>query len=121
MKQDVRIKLGRWGESLAADYLTAQGVSIIARNVRTSYGELDLVGCVDGMTIVFEVKTRRTAEFGYPEDAISRIKRQHLINASQAFLQDHIELPEEFRIDVIAIRLLPDSQPEIKWFANAVS
>jgi len=121
MKKDGKISLGRWGETLAADFLSAQGVSIVARNARTRYGELDVVGCMDGMTVIFEVKTRTTDKFGFPEDAISRTKRQHLMDASLAFLQDHPELPEEMRIDVVAIRLFPGSQPEIKWFVNAVS
>jgi putative endonuclease len=121
MKMDAIIKLGKSGESLAADYLSAHGVSIIARNARNQYGELDVVGCIEGMTVIFEVKTRKTDTYGNPEDAISRIKRQHLINASQAFILEHPELPAEWRIDVIAIRLFPGSQPEIKWFVNAVS
>jgi putative endonuclease len=121
MKMDGKIKLGKWGETLAADYLSAHGVSIVAMNARTYYGELDVVGCVEGMTVIFEVKTRKTDTYGNPEDAISRIKRRHLINAGMAFIQDHPELPKEWRIDVIAIRLFAGSPPEIKWFVNAVS
>jgi putative endonuclease len=75
---------------------------------------------MDGMTVIFEVKTRKTDTFGNPEDAISPTKRQHLIDAGKAFLQDRPELPADWRIDVIAIRLFPGSQPEIKWFINAV-
>jgi putative endonuclease len=116
-----KMKLGRWGETLATEYLAAQGVTIIARNVRTHYGELDIVGTMDDMTVIFEVKTRKTATYGYPEDAITQVKRRHLIESSQSFLQDHPELPGEWRIDVIAIRSISGSQPEIKWFTNAIS
>jgi putative endonuclease len=121
MMSDRKMRLGSWGESLAVEYLSAHGVSILARNARTKYGELDIVGCLEGMTVIFEVKTRRTDTYGFPEEAISRIKRQHLIESSEAFLQDHPELPGEWRIDVIAIRLKPGVQPEIEWFTNAVS
>ena len=115
------MKLGRKGETLAAEFLSRQGVEIVARNIRTAYGELDIVGIVKDMTVTFEVKTRTSEAYGYPEDSISAIKQKHLAESSQAFLQDHPELPADWRIDVIAIRLLPGKQPEIEWFANAVS
>ena len=38
-----RQALGRWGEALAGDYLLEKGYTIIARNVRTPYGEIDLI------------------------------------------------------------------------------
>ena len=53
--------LGRRGEEHAAAHLRALGLSRIARNERTRYGEIDLIAC-DGRTLVFaEVKTRRVS------------------------------------------------------------
>lgn len=58
---DARRALGRRGEDLAAAHLRAQGFSVLARNVRTRHGEIDLIAC-DGAVLVFaEVKTRRMA------------------------------------------------------------
>jgi|ERR1035437_7452420 putative endonuclease len=116
-----KVKLGNWGESLAAEYLSSRGVMILARNVRTKYGELDLVGRLEGLTVIFEVKTRRTDTFGFPEDAISQVKRQHLVASSESYIQDHPELPDEWRIDIVAIRLKAGANPEIEWFENAIS
>jgi putative endonuclease len=113
--------LGNWGENLAESYLIARGISILGRNVRTKYGELDIVGTCNGLTVIFEVKTRKTDTFGYPEDSISRSKRNHLIASAEAYLQDHPELPDQWRIDVIAIQVKPGINPEIEWFENAVS
>jgi putative endonuclease len=56
---DRRRALGRLGEDLAAAHLQRLGFSVVARNVRTRRGEIDLIS-YDGRTLVFaEVKTRR--------------------------------------------------------------
>ncbi len=115
-----KMVLGARGEQLAVEYLEKRGVTIIARNVHTPYGELDLLGFLDETLIVFEVKTRRTGTYGYPEDSISATKRQHLMASAQAYIQDHPELPDQWRIDVIAINLNPGQKPEFEWFENAV-
>jgi putative endonuclease len=58
VSEDRRRKLGRRGEELAVSHLRAVGLRVIARNVRTRHGEIDLIA-LDGRTLVFvEVKTR---------------------------------------------------------------
>ncbi|HXR28771.1 MAG TPA: YraN family protein [Solirubrobacteraceae bacterium] len=58
---DPRHELGRLGEQLAAEHLLRRGFRVLARNVRTRSGEIDLIG-FDGRTLVFvEVKTSRAA------------------------------------------------------------
>jgi putative endonuclease len=58
MSDDPRHLLGRRGERIAAEHLLRRGWSILARNVRTREGELDLIAR-DRETLVFvEVKTR---------------------------------------------------------------
>ena len=123
--------LGRWGESLAADYLVDLGYVVLERNVRTPYGEIDLVArlfeessistekCL--VTVFVEVKTRSTHTFGHPEESVTARKRAHMIAAAQSYLQDHPDLGGVWRIDVIAIqRLQPDRPPTIHHFENAI-
>ena len=56
---DGRRALGRLGEDLAARHLEALGFAILARNVRTRHGEIDMIA-FGARTLVFvEVKTRR--------------------------------------------------------------
>src|SRR5437879_3818340 len=56
---DHRRRLGLLGEELAAAHLERLGFSVIARNVRSRHGEIDLIA-FDGRTLVFaEVKPRR--------------------------------------------------------------
>ncbi len=55
-----RRRLGRLGEELAARHLERLGYSLLDRNHRTRFGEIDLVA-YDGATLAFvEVKTHRT-------------------------------------------------------------
>jgi putative endonuclease len=122
-----RQELGRWGENLAAEHLLKQGYTLIARNVRTPYGEIDLVAQQvsesnegESVTIFVEVKTRTSKSFGYPEEAITPRKQDHLISASQHYLQEHPELNDDWRIDVIAIERYPDRSPIINHFENAL-
>jgi putative endonuclease len=59
--RDRRRSLGRLGEDLAAAHFERLDFRVLARNVRTRHGEIDLIA-FDGRTIVFaEVKTRRVS------------------------------------------------------------
>ena len=122
-----RQELGRWGEEIAAEFLIKQGYSIIGQNVRTPYGELDLITHqnpqknTDDIVIVFvEVKTRSSQSFGYPEEAITPSKQNNLISAAQHYLQEHPDLNQDWRIDVIAIERYKNSAPIIHHFENAL-
>ena len=122
--------LGRWGEDLAAEYLIERGFTILERNVRTRYGEIDLVAQLaeesislsdSPVTVFVEVKTRATRSFGLPEESVTARKREHMIAAAQSYLQEHLELGDAWRIDVIAIqRLHPGMSPSIHHFENAI-
>ena len=120
-----RQALGRWGEQLAAEYLEAQGYAVLARNVRTGYGEIDLVARQDGVaavTVFAEVKTRRSGTFGLPEQSVTAAKQAHMAAAAQAYMLSHPELTGEWRLDVIAIRGAPgQANPEIIHFENAIT
>ena len=49
--------IGKWGEDIAAEHLTQHNYEIIKRNVRTPYGEIDIVARQGDITIFVEVKT----------------------------------------------------------------
>ena len=57
-------ELGNFGETKACEYLLHNEYEIIARNIRTRYGELDIIAKKEGVLIAVEVKTRRTGQFG---------------------------------------------------------
>lgn len=120
-------ELGRWGENRAAEYLQENGYVLIGQNVRTPYGEIDLIvqkvpeSKENGLTTVFvEVKTRTSQSFGYPEEAITSHKQEHLISAVEHYLQENPDLAGYWRIDVISIEQYPNRSPIINHFENAV-
>ena len=116
-----RQSLGRLGERLAEKYLIAQGYTILERNVRSRYGELDLIASDKGMLVFVEVKTRSSFAFGYPEAAVTQQKQNHILEAASYYLMEHPKLCGDWRVDVIAIRTKKNSPPEITHFENAIS
>lgn len=121
--------LGNWGENLAHDYLESKGYAILARNIRTPHGELDLVayqpatiGTACGTVVFVEVRTRSSTTLGTPELSITAVKQDHIRRSAAFYLQTHPEQAQDtnWRIDVIAIRRLDRHTPaEILHFENA--
>jgi putative endonuclease len=95
--------LGRDGEQQAAEWYLAHGYDVLERNWRCRDGELDLV-LRKNRTIVFcEVKTRTTAQFGTPAEAITHQKRQKLRHLAAKWLDESPVRPRQIRFDVAAI------------------
>jgi putative endonuclease len=115
---DSRQSTGRWGESQAAQYLAKKGYQVVARNVRTEYGEIDLVAQHQQILVFTEVKTRTSQAYGLPEEAITPLKMQHMIDSAMAFLQQHPEHVGDWRIDVISVQKRIGGAPLITHFEN---
>lgn len=97
--------VGQAGEDLAASYLQEQGMEVLERNWRCPAGELDLV-LSDGEELVFcEVKTRRSAAFGMPLEAVTEAKAARLRRLGYAWLHEHDVWAPSFRIDLVGILL----------------
>jgi len=106
-------ELGKIGEQLAEEYLLARGYDILFKNWRHSHFELDLVAVKEEMLHFIEVKTRRTSEFGLPEDAVDEIKISCLVQAGEEFLYQHPHYTS-VQFDVLSICMLP--QEEVEYF-----
>jgi len=93
---------GKRGEDLAADFLRTKGYTLIARNVRSPFGEIDLI-CRDGKTTVFvEVKYRTAPNFGHPEEAIPGNKLERLEKSVEWYVTKN-KLAGDYRLDVVSI------------------
>lgn len=102
---DPRRSLGDLGERLAEQHLLANGYSIREKNFRTREGEIDIIAD-QGETLVFiEVRTRRGARMGSAADSVTPVKQQRLVALAEAYGQMREDLPEDRRIDVIALDL----------------
>ena len=79
-------QIGDKGEQAAADWLTADGHEIVARNWRTRYCEIDIVS-VKGEVLYFtEVKYRKNDDFGDGLAAITAKKQRQMRFAAELFL-----------------------------------
>ena len=79
-------QIGDKGEQAAADWLTAGGHEIVARNWRTRYCEIDIVS-VKGEVLYFtEVKYRKNDDFGDGLAAITAKKQRQMRFAAELFL-----------------------------------
>lgn len=112
-------KLGPRGEGLAWNFLRRQGYTIVERNYRTRYGEVDVVAR-QGETLVFlEVKTRRDLRLGRPEESVDWSKRQKLIRVAQSYLQAHDLEDRPARFDVLSILWDGTGEPEFSLIQDA--
>ena len=62
------------------------GLTIVTRNFRTRFGEIDLIAR-DGRTLVFvEVRLRSSTRFGGAVESITAAKRARLVNAAREYI-----------------------------------
>ena len=113
------MKLGDWGEDQAAGYLEKKGYKLIERNFRCKTGEIDLIAWHVGVLCFFEVKTRKSLDFGQPSEAVTRVKQQHIRRTAQVYLLSKNWTDVETRIDVIEI-LKYGEKTYINHIENAV-
>ena len=108
-----RLRIGKSGERVAADYLTARGHQVIAENVRRREGEIDLITLDRGTLVFVEVKLRRSRVTGEAVEALSATKQRRLAVLAAAYSADHPELPDHQRIDLVAIDVSRDGTPTL--------
>lgn len=105
------INTGKEGEALAAGYLQQQGFQILHHNWRYSRYEIDIIAVKNNILHFIEVKTRRTRDFGFPEESVSKRKIACLLKGGAGFLR---QFPQWKRVqyDVLSINLSTDKSPE---------
>lgn len=103
--RDDRRSVGASGEKMAREYLQKKGYRIRELNFRCSLGEIDIIAEEKGELVFVEVRTKRGNSFGTPEESITRRKKSRLVDLSNLYLQTLPRLPENWRVDVIAIEV----------------
>lgn len=117
-------RIGVYHEQKAAEFLSMQGLTVIATNFAVAYvGEIDIVAKqegADGQILVFvEVKTRQTAKFGSAAESITPAKQRKIIQTAVHFLSQHPKFADcGCRFDVIAFDGVGENQA-ITWLKDA--
>ncbi|HGJ64241.1 TPA: YraN family protein [bacterium] len=113
-------QVGDKGEDIASDFLTKKGYEVIQRNYRCRFGEIDIIAEHDGTIIFVEVKTRHTASFGMPQEAITASKIRKISKTAVLYVQERALIDHACRFDVIAITYPKYSlEPNILHIENA--
>lgn len=109
---------GNLGEDAAAEYLLNKGYKILARNLRLSFGEIDILAGDKKTIVVVEVKTVRGAGFGLAQELVRYKKQQKLMLLARAIEQQYPT--STIRIDVIGVDFSRDKS-SIEHLVNAVN
>ncbi|MEE3850686.1 YraN family protein [Gordonia sp. LSe1-13] len=100
--------IGRLGEDLAADHVRSLGWSVLERNWRNRFGELDLIAADGDELVVVEVKTRASRVFNDPFAAVTPLKLARMRRLIRQWLADNRDRWwSRIRFDVISVQLDP--------------
>lgn len=115
--QKNHLETGAAGEELAVAYLLEKDYLILERNWRHKHLEIDVIATCQNLLVFVEVKTRKSIDFGYPEESISKVKMKRLKLAATFY---HYKNPKYKRIqfNVISILLLPNKPISIEMFED---
>ena len=124
-KRSWRKRLGDAGERDAARLFAQMGCTVLLRDCRTPYGELDLV-CLDGAVFVFvEVKTRycrslRSGKRPEPWRELSDGQKRRNYRSALSFLHDlgDAAANRRFRFDLVEVLRGPFGPVAIRHHAN---
>ena len=113
-----RAVTGANAEALAARFLAARGLTIVARNFRTRHGEIDLVARHGGVLVFVEVRRRGSSRFGGAAASISAAKQARWTLAARAYLA-RFPNPPPCRFD--AVLLDGPDPPTIDWRRDVIA
>lgn len=124
-------KIGLIGENIAEKFLVKRGFSILDRNYRRKWGELDIVTKKDGVIHFIEVKTvtRETTNFDRgniyyyrPEENVHPWKLKRLARITQTYLLDkNVPHETDWQIDVLAVFLdLKNKKAKFRLTENVI-
>ena len=103
--KELNIITGKEGERIGEGYLRAHGYQVLERNVRSPFGEIDLIAKHQEILVFVEIKTRRDTTFGLPEESVDRRKKDRLIRLASWYLAQHPKSNPQVRFDILAIQL----------------
>lgn len=106
-------EIGKYGEMLAKNYLIRHNYQILAKNVKVSFQEIDIIAYIKGIYVFIEVKTRTSAIYGKADEAVNAKKILNLKKAIIIYLNKAKISSRNIRLDLISIDI-----NKIKKIAN---
>jgi putative endonuclease len=115
-----RLARGREAEEIAAEWLSARGYRVLARNHALRLGELDLVCEGDGVLCFVEVRSRSGDAYGGPEETVDRRKARRVALAAADWAERNRDAARgrDLRFDVVAVTF-GEGAPRVAHFPAA--
>ncbi|NBH26761.1 YraN family protein [Lachnospiraceae bacterium] len=102
-------------EEQAAAYVVTRGLVLLEKNYRCRQGEVDLIGVHEDCLVFIEVKYRKNARSGMPEEAVDKRKQAKICLVSDYYRLTHpFNSKRQVRYDVVAI-----CGEDTRWYQNA--
>ncbi|MEK7203041.1 MAG: YraN family protein [Patescibacteria group bacterium] len=102
--------VGKFGETLAKNYLIKRGYSLIDANIKISYLEIDIIAKYQDLLIFVEVKTRTSLTFGEADQAMTCQKTKNFKKAVEAYIISKNINSDRIRADLISIDINKDKK-----------
>lgn len=119
--QNNKQKIGNLGQKIAKQFLLQNNYTIIGEHYVIRGGEIDLIAKVGQEIVFIEVKTRSSAKYGQPEDAVDKHKLRFLLKTAEHYLRNKkIYNKVQYRIDVIGIVLRPGKEAVITHLLDII-
>lgn len=106
---------GARAEALAAAFLESKGLVIVARNVRSRFGEIDLIAKERDTLVFVEVRLRTSTRFGGASASIGAAKQARIAAAAESYLAT-LERTPACRIDAVLLDRLDPAR--IEWLRD---
>jgi len=100
----VNIKMGKYGEELAVEFLLNKGHNILARNYRFKKSEIDIITLCNNILIFAEVKTRTSDDYGYPETFVGHNQKEKIFEGALHYIEEQ-KWTGNVRYDIVSVNL----------------
>lgn len=114
-----RQELARRGEDAAAAFLERVGMTVVERNWRCPAGEADIIALDGEDLVIVEVKTRRSARAGTPEESVTPSKQRRMSRVARAYVATRGLSPQRIRFDVVTLRVLSEDRALLRHLRDA--
>ena len=96
--------IGNQTEEAAQRWLTAQGMTTVARNFQCRTGEIDLIMLERGTLVFVEVRYRKSSAFGAGAETVNWHKQKKLLRTAEYFLMANARFRHyPCRFDVLSL------------------
>ncbi len=112
-------QLGDIGEEKAFQFLSEQGLKLVAKKFYSRFGEIDLIMRDNDYLVFIEVRSRKNMGFGSALESITTAKQNKLRKTADYFLLKNTQLNNKLaRFDIIIVPTTT-RYDQINWLKNA--